>query len=155
MALTATATLDAVSTIRDLPVTNLDTIIVRAPLMRNNIMLAVERKADVGMQSGQLMSAAGTAAKRCIIIFNSKRRCASTAQDIGWQHPHLRVSFFHAGMSEGSKNGVLRAAMQSQIDVLCRTVAFGMGINVPIRSVIHWDLPMNLESYGQAVGDGR
>jgi superfamily II DNA helicase RecQ len=27
-----------------------------------------------------------------------------------------------------------------------------MGVNVPVKSVIHWELPFNMESYVQAIG---
>lgn len=43
--------------------------------------------------------------------------------------------------------------MISQVDIICSTVAFGLGINKPnVRFVLHATLPTSLEAYYQHVG---
>src|SRR5690625_7643894 len=43
--------------------------------------------------------------------------------------------------------------MNDQLDVICCTSAFGMGINKPnIRMVIHYHLPTRVEAYIQEIG---
>lgn len=121
-------------------------------MARRNLFLGVEQKAGQNMANGQFLSAVHSAQKPCLVFLNSQQRCESMAQLIMMQHPQLRVTAFHSRMSEQRKGAVLRDARQSMLDVLCCTIAFGMGVDVPVRTVIHWELPMNMESYVQAIG---
>jgi ATP-dependent DNA helicase RecQ len=65
----------------------------------------------------------------------------------------IKARPYHAGL-----DGALRAKNQElflrdEIQVICATVAFGMGINKPnVRFVIHQDLPKNIEGYYQETG---
>jgi ATP-dependent DNA helicase RecQ len=152
LALTATATADAVSAIREVQANGLTTRVVRAPMHRSNLYLSVEQKSTSSMQDGQLLSVVQRAAKPCLVFLNSQHRCEEKARLISMQYENMNVSAFHAGMSHEYKNRVLRSAMSSEMDVLCCTVAFGMGVNVAVRTVIHWELPVNMESYVQAIG---
>jgi ATP-dependent DNA helicase RecQ len=152
LALTATATRDTIRVLCENQVDELRRVVIRAPMMRQNLVLKIENKADYGMRNGQLLSAVGASVKPILVFLNSQRRCRQKADEIALQYPDLSVRYFHAGLSQVYKTDVLAAVQSGQVDVLCCTVAFGMGINVLIRSVIHWDVPMNLESYVQAVG---
>jgi ATP-dependent DNA helicase RecQ len=152
VALTGTATAEAIAAIRQVQQEHLCTEIVCAPMFRPNLLLSVEQKAGENMQDGQLFSVVSNAAKPCLIFLNSQHRCERKAWQIRVQFPQLRVCPFHAGMQKERKNSILSDAMSCKIDVMCCTVAFGMGVNVPVKSVIHWELPFNMESYVQAIG---
>jgi ATP-dependent DNA helicase RecQ len=152
VALTATATAETIAAIQELQMNHVCSKLVRAPMFRPNLHLSVVQKAGENMQDGQLLAVVSNTAKPCLIFFNSQHRCERKAMQIREQYVQLRVSPFHAGMTPERKNSILRDAMNCRIDVMCCTVAFGMGVNVPVKSVIHWELPFNIESYVQAIG---
>ncbi|MBD5164183.1 MAG: DNA helicase RecQ [Bacteroidales bacterium] len=65
----------------------------------------------------------------------------------------IRSVCYHAGMSAADRDRSLRAFLNGDAQVVCATVAFGMGIDKSnIRWVIHFNLPGNIESYYQEIG---
>ena len=60
---------------------------------------------------------------------------------------------YHAGMAGPRRKQVQKAFMNGNVRIVVATVAFGMGINKKdIRSVIHYNMPRDFESYVQEVG---
>ncbi|MDE7125982.1 MAG: HRDC domain-containing protein, partial [Muribaculaceae bacterium] len=60
---------------------------------------------------------------------------------------------YHAGMSSEEREISQRKFINGDAQVVCATVAFGMGIDKSnIRWVIHANLPANIESYYQEIG---
>lgn len=65
----------------------------------------------------------------------------------------VRSVCYHAGMSAEDRNKSMRAFLDGTAQVVCATVAFGMGIDKSnIRWVVHNNLPQNIESYYQEIG---
>ena len=64
-----------------------------------------------------------------------------------------RVAYYHGGLSTEDRLLIQQQFMNGQIDIICCTSAFGMGINKKnIRYVIHFHYPVDVESYVQEVG---
>ncbi len=65
----------------------------------------------------------------------------------------ISAAAYHAGLSMQDRNAKQESWMSGQVRVMVSTNAFGMGIDKPdVRSVIHSDLPENLENYYQEAG---
>lgn len=93
-----------------------------------------------------------------IIYCHSKNSCEQTAAQI--QRNGIKCAFYHAGMEPEERLEIQRAWQNDDLQVICATVAFGMGIDKPdVRFVYHYTVPRTLEGYYQETGragrDGR
>ena len=66
---------------------------------------------------------------------------------------NISADFYHAGLLQEERNKKQEEWMQNKIRVIVCTNAFGMGIDKPdVRTVVHMDIPDNLENYYQEAG---
>jgi ATP-dependent DNA helicase RecQ len=60
---------------------------------------------------------------------------------------------YHGGLEQEQRILIQQQFIHDQLDVICATSAFGMGVNKEnIRFVIHYHMPMQMESYLQEIG---
>lgn len=65
----------------------------------------------------------------------------------------ISAAAYHAGLSAEQRSQAQEDWIQGRIRVMVATNAFGMGIDKPnVRSVVHIDVPDNLEAYFQEAG---
>jgi len=65
----------------------------------------------------------------------------------------FRARAYHAGLSQKVREEVQESFLNNNSEIICATVAFGMGINKPnIRIIVHADVPASIEEYYQEAG---
>jgi ATP-dependent DNA helicase RecQ len=63
------------------------------------------------------------------------------------------VAFYHGGMDPEQRLLIQQQFLTDQIQIICCTNAFGMGVNKPnVRYVIHFHHPTTIEAYLQEIG---
>ena len=65
----------------------------------------------------------------------------------------VRAAAYHAGLDRGRRAEVQRRFLVDDLDVICATNAFGMGVDKSnVRTVVHASVPASLEAYYQEAG---
>ena len=96
--------------------------------------------------------ARGRAASGAAIVYAPTRRLADE-EGARLAAAGRRVAVYHAGLDAAARSGAQAAFMQRDVDVICATNAFGMGIDrADVRVVIHLGPPGSVEAYYQEVG---
>ena len=120
---------------------------------RPNIHISVRRgvkKREKLRQIADYIEEQGTLSSG--IIYCTKRKDTEMLSEyLNSQNIHALP--YHANMSPEDRLVVHRAFLSGNVQVVCATVAFGMGIDKPdVRWVIHYSMPMNIEQYYQEIG---
>ena len=64
-----------------------------------------------------------------------------------------RTGYYHAGLPFSEREEIQRKYMNGELDIICATNAFGMGLDKSdVRQIFHFDIPPSLEEYVQEFG---
>ncbi|KAF0766088.1 Uncharacterized protein FWK35_00001987 [Aphis craccivora] len=86
-----------------------------------------------------------------IIYCMTKKECDNTALFLSGEG--IKAVSYHAGLTDKKRNDVQMQWTSNKSNVVCATIAFGMGIDKPdVRYVIHYSLPQSIEGYYQESG---
>lgn len=86
-----------------------------------------------------------------IIYVRNRKACHDMAAQL--QALGFKATFYHGGLKEKEKEANMDAWIKEKAQVIVATNAFGMGIDkANVKTVIHIQLPENLESYYQEAG---
>lgn len=122
------------------------------PVDRPNIFLNVETFEARADKDDRLVELVSSLKKPGVIYFSSKKKANEMAELLTAKTP-CSVAAYHADLDPETRFKIQQQFMQDQLDVICATSAFGMGIDKNnVRFVVHYHVPSDLESYWQEIG---
>jgi ATP-dependent DNA helicase RecQ len=148
IALTATATEKVQEDIlKNLDIPNAE--VYKASFNRPNLNYEIRPKKDVQREIIRFIKQ--HSGKSGIVYCLSRKKVEETAQMLNVNG--IKALPYHAGMDAAQRADHQDRFLMEDVDVICATIAFGMGIDKPdVRFVIHHDIPKSLESYYQETG---
>jgi len=118
---------------------------------RPNIDLAVERFHEARHKDEALLDAVAAADKPGIVYAATRKRTEALSAALADRG--VDATAYHAGLRADDRESAQERFMDSAVDVIVATTAFGMGVDKPdVRFVIHADVPESVDAYWQEVG---
>ncbi|MEM7628967.1 MAG: ATP-dependent DNA helicase RecQ [Planctomycetota bacterium] len=119
---------------------------------RPNLTYRVSARTNAGDQAAaaiERMHAAGGGG--AIVYCLSRKDTEENAAAL--RARNIDAKAYHAGLSDRERGRVETAFSNESLDVVCATVAFGMGIDRSnVRLVVHATMPKSIEAYQQETG---
>lgn len=152
LALTATATKQVLEDVRQILRLNHGVNTFIYSINRPNIAMSVEKHQTIDDKINRLQQIVHTL-KGPGIIYCSSRIWTERLAHILIESGMEQVAYYHGGMDQEQRILIQQQFLYDQLNIVCCTNAFGMGINKGnIRYVIHFHFPSQLESYMQEIG---
>jgi len=147
LALTATATPEVTKDIQEKLLFK-EVNIIKSGFARNNLAYIVLKEEDKWARMASILQKM----PGCGIVYVRNRKTAKLAQEYLNQN-QIKATFYHAGLSQDERVERENSWKNNEVQVICATNAFGMGIDKPdVRTVIHLDTPESMEAYFQEAG---
>jgi ATP-dependent DNA helicase RecQ len=150
LALTATATPKVTNEIKKY-LNISDPFVYMHPMDRKNLVYDVKKFEESKEKIEWLKSFVEKSEGPGIIYAGTRKKAQQLASELGALG--LSAAFYHGGMEHQDRIFVQQQFQNGELDWVCSTNAFGMGVHIPnIRHVIHFQLPTSIEGYVQEVG---
>ena len=121
---------------------------VSLPMVRDNLFL---RRRPVGFYDFFAVEWHRVVKSPALIYCGQRARTEEVASFL--RNQGVKAVHYHAGLSTDKRESVEDNFRDGKVDVLCATIAFGMGVDIRnIRTVIHDCYPQTLEDYVQQLG---
>src|SRR3954449_5638918 len=118
---------------------------------RPNLDLAVERFHDERHKDQALLDAIAAADKPGIVYAATRKRTEELAAALAERG--VEACPYHAGLKKSERETAQERFMDSELDAIVATTAFGMGVDkADVRFVFHSEVPESVDSYYQEVG---
>ncbi len=151
VALTATATPKVQMDIQK-SLNMLDAKVFKSSFNRTNLYYEVMPKGSKAQTMRDLISFVNKRKGMSGIIYCLSRKKTEDVAEI-LQANGINALAYHAGLDAKTRAANQDKFLMEDVDVICATIAFGMGIDKPdVRFVIHYDVPKSLEGYYQETG---
>ncbi|ARF10880.1 DEAD/SNF2-like helicase [Hokovirus HKV1] len=122
--------------------------IIRTTFNRTNLYIAIKNKTDSIVND--IIDYINPENMPCIIYCGTRDATEKNAEIL--KKIGIKCAAYHGGMATEAKNKVHNDFINANILCVVATVAFGMGIDQTIRTVIHYNTPPDIESYYQEIG---
>ncbi len=124
-------------------------LVIRGNFDRPEIFYRVLRKQRV---TDQILSFVRSHAGQPGIVYRATRKATEETAAHLVAHGIPAVAY-HAGLSDSQRQENQTRFVRDEVQVVCATIAFGMGIDKSnVRWIVHGDLPRSLEAYYQETG---
>ena len=119
---------------------------------RPNLSLAVRREGTKAEKIKFILRYIGSHLGDAGIIYClSRKNTEVVAEEL--KKKGINAAAYHAGLPTEERASIQERFKMDQIQVVCATIAFGMGIDKGnVRWVIHYNLPQSIESFYQEIG---
>lgn len=123
------------------------------PIDRENIAFAIHKVSAPSEKLDFITTVLKEKKVPTIIYFSSRKAAEDLADKLSSRLSNYRIAFYHGNMDQYDRLMIQQQFMHDQLDVICCTSAFGMGVNKSnIHLIIHYHLPNQIESFIQEVG---
>lgn len=147
LALTATATPEVVDDIQE-RLEFREKNVFRMSFERKNLVYVVRKTDDKEQEMLHILNRVEGSA---VVYTRNRKKTKELATLL--ERQGITATFYHAGLSDATKDERQKAWLKGDCRVMVATNAFGMGIDKPdVRVVIHADVPDSPEAYFQEAG---
>lgn len=121
-------------------------LVIKTSFDRPNLYISVQEKSKPILDILPLVSDNKPAIIYCMTRKQTDKICAILIKS------NINCGAYHAGLDAKSRDLVHTDFVNNKINIIIATIAFGMGIDKIIRTVIHYGLPSDIEAYYQEIG---